>query len=75
MQIVKAFQDVFHLFERSDEVVLDGRKLDDAMKDYDIHLADDEIDEVLGILNNQGKGTLYDNFIFAASLMCCFYSR
>lgn len=49
---VQVLQDIFHLFERSDNVILDGRELAAAMVENGISLADSEVDSTLSILNN-----------------------
>lgn len=54
----EVFQDIFHLFEKSDNVTLNGKELSAAMKEHGINLADSEIDSTLSILNNHGSHNL-----------------
>ena len=51
----KVLQDIFHLFERSDNVVLDGQQLDKVLKECNITLTPSEIDSTLTILTNHGS--------------------
>lgn len=52
---LSVFQDIFHQFERSDNVVLDGKELAATMVEHGISLADSEVDSTLSILNNHGN--------------------
>ena len=53
-KVEEAFQDVFHLFERGEKLILDGKVLVATMEEYEIHLTDTEIDSILSILDNHG---------------------
>lgn len=51
----EVLQDIFHLFERSGDVFLDGRDLAAAMEKHGIHLTDVEVNSTLSILSNHGR--------------------
>lgn len=53
-KVEEVFQDVFHLFERGEKLVLDGKVLAATMEGYEIHMTDTEIDSILSILDNYG---------------------
>lgn len=48
------FQDIFRLFDKSDNVTLDGKDLFGILKEQGIAVTDNLVDEVLTILNNHG---------------------
>ena len=51
-----AFQDIYHLFEKG-SLILDGKELASALKQNKIHVKDEEIDQTLAIVSNQGIAT------------------
>lgn len=53
-KVEEAFRDVFHLFEKGEKLILDGKVLAATMEGHEIHMADTEIDSILSILDNYG---------------------
>lgn len=49
------FQDIFRLFDKSDNVTLDGKDLFVILKERGIDVTDNQVDQVLTILNNHGR--------------------